>query len=133
MKEQENMDVMSFEGQHESWPSNLEVSKDEENLSYNEEIISRGNEELEKFQTVENDAQILEILVVKVDKPTSPKSHEKIKDEVIKTIPEMAPWGEMHEELKNEKMTLIPKAEACTIQLFKEMEVTVVIKKNRKS
>ena len=32
MKEQENMATMSFERQHESWPSILEISKDEENL-----------------------------------------------------------------------------------------------------
>ena len=115
MKEQENMATMSLEGQHESLPSNFEVSKVEENLSYNEEITSRGNEELDKFQLVENDAQILETLVVKEDEPTSPESHEKIKDEVVKTILEMAPWGEMHEESKNEKMTPIPKAEECTI------------------
>ena len=104
-------------------PSNLEVSKNEENLNYNEEITSRGNEELEKFQTMKNGAQILEILVVKEDEPTSPESGEKIKDEVVKTILEMASWGEMHEELKNEKMTPLPKVEECAIQLFKEMEV----------
>ena len=40
----------------------------------------------------------------------------------------MAPWGEMQEELKNEKMTHIPKAKECAIQLFLEMEATVVIK-----
>ena len=40
MKEQENV-AMSFEGQHESLPSNLEVSKYEEKLSYNEEIAKR--------------------------------------------------------------------------------------------
>ena len=40
----------------------------------------------------------------------------------------MVPWGETHEELKNEKMTPIPKAEECTIQLFKEMEATIVNK-----
>ena len=84
---------MSFEGQHRSLPSDLEVSKDEENLSYNEEITSRGNEELEKFQTMENGAQILETLVVKKDEPTSPESHENIKDEVVKTMSEMTQWG----------------------------------------
>ena len=52
-KEQENIATMSFEGQHESLPSTLEVSKEEESLSYNEEITSRGNEELEKLQRVE--------------------------------------------------------------------------------
>ena len=106
-------------------PSNLKVSKEEENMSYNEEITSSGNEELEKFQIVENDAQNLETLVVKEDELTSPESHKKINDEVINTIPEMAPWGEMHEELKNEQMTPIPK-KGCTIQSFKKMEATIV-------
>ena len=82
---------------------------------------------------MENDAQILETLVVKEDEPTSPKSYENINDEVVKTILEMAPWGEMHEELKNEKMIPIPKAEECTIKLFKEIEATIVNKKNRKN
>ena len=88
MKEQENMATMSFEGQHESLPSTLRVNIEEENLSYNEEITSRDNEELEKFQTMENDAQILETLVVK-DESTSPESHEKTNDEVGNTMLEM--------------------------------------------
>ena len=129
MKERDNMTTMSFEGQHESFLSTLEVNKEEENSSYNEDIASRDNEELEKFQTMENDAQILETLAVKEDEPTSPESQEKINDEVVKTILEMASWGEMHEELKNEKTTPIPKIKECTIQLFKEMEATIVNKK----
>ena len=76
-------------------------------MSYNEEIISRANEELEKLQRVENDAQTLKDLVVKEDEPTSLESHEKIKDNIVKTTSEMAPWGEIHEELKNEKITYI--------------------------
>ena len=80
---------------------------------------------------MENDAQTLEALDVKEDKLTSLELYEKIKDEVVKTISEMAPWGEMHEELKNEKMTPIPKAEECTIQLFKEIEVTIMNKKKK--
>ena len=56
MKEQENMATMFFEEQHKSLSSTLGVNTEEENLSSNEEITSRGNEELEKFQTVENDA-----------------------------------------------------------------------------
>ena len=64
---------------------------------------------------MENDAQVLETLVVKEDEPTYLESHEKINDEVVKTIMEMAQWGEMHEELKNDKMTPIPKTEECTI------------------
>ena len=55
MNEQENMATMSFEGQHESSPSTLGVNTEEENWSYNEEITSRGNEELEKLQKVEDD------------------------------------------------------------------------------
>ena len=125
------MATMSFEGQHKSFPSTLGVNTEEENLSYNEEIISRGNEELEKFQTMENDAQTLETSLVKEDKPTSPESHEKIKDEIVKTILEMVPWGKMHEGLKNEKMTPIPKTEECTMQLFEEVEATIVKKKKK--
>ena len=60
MKEQDNMTTMSFEGQYENLPSTLGVNTKKENWSYNEEITLRGNEELEEFQTVENDAQILE-------------------------------------------------------------------------
>ena len=97
------MATMSFEGQHDSSPSTLRVNIEENNLSYNEEITSRDNEELEKFQVVENDAQIFETLVVKGDEPTSPESHEKTNDKVVKTIPEMTLWVPMHEKVKNEK------------------------------
>ena len=82
---------------------------------------------------MENDAQISKDLVSKEeDEPTSPESHEKIKDEVVNTTPKMAPWGEMHEELKIEEVTLVPKAEECTIKLFKETEATIVLKKKYK-
>ena len=132
MKEQDNMTIMSFEGQHESLTSTLEVNKEEEKLSYNEDTTLRDNEELETFQTVENDAQILETLVVKEDESTSPESQEKINDEVVRTILDMASWGGMHEELKNEKTTPIPKTKECTIKLFKEIEVAIVNKKKKK-
>ena len=132
MKKQENMATMSFEGQHESSPSTLGVNIEEENLRYNEEITSRDNEELEKFETVENDAQILETLVVKEDGPTSSESHEKTNDEVGKTMPEMTLWGEMHDELKNEKMTPTFEVDEYIIQLNNEMKGTFVNKKNKK-
>ena len=48
MKEQDNLTTMSFEGQHESLPSTLEVNKEEENLSYNEDITTRDNEKCKK-------------------------------------------------------------------------------------
>ena len=106
MKEQENRVAISFEGQHESSSSTLGVNLEEENLNYNEEFTSRGNKELEKLQRVENDVETLKDLVEKEEKkPTSPESHEKTNDEVGKIMPEMTLWGEMHEELKNEKMT----------------------------
>ena len=52
--------TMSFERQHESLLSTLKVNKEENNLSYNEEITSRGNEEIEKLQRVENDVETFE-------------------------------------------------------------------------
>ena len=109
------------------------MNKEEENLNYNEIITSRGNKELEKLQRVENEAQNSKALVKKEEEEeeesTSPKSHEKTNDEVVKTIPKMAPSSEMHEELTNKKMTPILKVGKCTIQLFKEMEASIVNKK----
>ena len=123
------MATMSFEGQHESLPSTLGVNIEEENLSYNEEITSRGNEKLEKFQTLEYDAQILETLVVKEDQPTSPKSHEKTNDEVAKTILEMALSAAMHLEVKNEKMTPTFEVDEYIIHLNNELRGIIVKKK----
>ena len=130
MKEQENMATMSSEGQHESSPSTLGVNIEEENWSYNEEITSRGNEELEKLQRVENDLETSKDLVAKEEKEsTSSKSYEKVKDKVVKTIPEMTLWGKMHEGLKNEKMTPTSKVDEYIIQLNNEMKGTFVKKK----
>ena len=43
---------------------------------------------------MENDAETLKDLVAKEEKePTSLESHEKTKDEVRKTMPEMTLWG----------------------------------------
>ena len=132
MKEQKNMATMSFEGQHESSPSTLGVNIEVENLRYNEEITSRDNEELENFETVENDAQILETLVVKEDGPTSPESHEKTNDEVGKTMPEMTLWGEMHEEVKNENKTPTSEVDEYIIHLNNELREIIVKKKMKK-
>ena len=87
MNEQENMATMSFEGQHESSPSTLGVNTGEENWSYNEEMTSRGNEELEKLQKVEgDDANTSKDLVEKEEKEsTSPVSYEKVKEEVVES------------------------------------------------
>ena len=89
--------------------------------------------EVERLQRVENDAQTLKDLVEKEEEEsTSPESHEKIKDEVVKTIPEMTLWGEMHEALKNEKMTPISKVDEYIIQLNNKLKGNIVKKKGKK-
>ena len=133
MEEQENMATMSFKGQHESSPSTLGVNIEEENLRYNEETTSKDNEELEKFQIVENDTQILETLVVKEDESTSPESHEKTNSEVVKTIPEMTLWVPMHEEVKNENKTPTSEVDEYIIHLNNELRGIIVKKKNEKN
>ena len=45
---------------------------------------------------------------------------------------EMTLWGEMHEGLKNEKMTPTSEVDDYIIQLNNEMKGTFVKKKNRK-
>ena len=111
MNEGENMAKMSFEGPHGSLPSILEVIGEEEDLSYNKDITSRNNEELDKLIKGDDDAQDLKAFVIMEDEPTSPKSYDTIKDEVLKTILEMALWGDMHEELKIEEVTPMSKVE----------------------
>ena len=104
------------------------MEEEEEDLSYNEDITSRNNE-LKKITRGDDDAQDLKALVVMEDEPTSLESDETTKDEVPETIMEMAPWGDMHEELKNEKMTPIFKVDECIFQLHKEMEATIMKQK----
>ena len=67
----------------------LWVDMHEEYLSYNEDITSRNNEELEKLTRGDDDAQDLKALVVMEDELTSLESHDMTKDEVLKTIPKM--------------------------------------------
>ena len=131
MNEEERMEKLSFEGEQESLPSILEVIREEEDLSYNEDITSSNDGELEKLQRVENDAQEWKTLVAKEDEPTSPESYDMTKYEVLKTIAEMTPWGEMHEEFKIARVTPMSKLEECIVQLSKEMEATIVNKKKK--
>ena len=92
MNEGENMAKMSFEGQHESLSSILEViTEEEEDLSYNKDITSRNNKELEKLTRGDDDVQDLKALVLMEDEPTSPESHDTTKEEVLKAIIEMVP------------------------------------------
>ena len=126
INEGKNMIELSFEGQHEKLPCILEVNPEKEDLNYNEDITLRNNGELEKLKRVEDDAQELKDLFVKEDESTSSKSHEMIREEVVKTISEMTPWGEMHEKLKIEEVTSMSKVEEYNVMLNKEMEVLIV-------
>ena len=105
--------------------------REEEDLSYNEDITSSNDGELEKLQRVENDAQEWKTLVAKEDELTSPESHDMIK-EVVKTILMMAPRGEIYEDFDIEKVTPMPKVEDYISQLNKEIETTIVNKKIKK-
>ena len=81
----------------------------------------------------EYDAKELKDLVVKEDEPTSPKSHEKIKDEVVKTILEMTLWVAMHEEVKNEeKKTLTSEVDEYITHLNNKLRGIIVKKKMKK-
>ena len=82
---------------------------------------------------MENDAETSKDLVAKEEKElASSESYEKVKDEVVKTMPEMTLWGEMHEGLKNEKMTPTSEVDEYIIQLNNEMKGTFVKKKIKK-
>ena len=102
------------------------MNVEKEDLSYNEDITSRNNEELENLTRGDYDAQDLKALVVMEDDPTFPESHDMTKEEFVNTILEMAPWGDIHEELLIEKVTLMSKVEECIVQLNKEMEDAIV-------
>ena len=131
MNEGKNMVELSFEGQHESLSSILEVIEKEDS-SYNEVVTSRSKEELEKIIRGDDDVQDLKALVVMEDEPTSLESHDTTKDEVLRAIPKMASWGDMHEELKIEEVTPISKVEENIIHLNKEKEATIVAHKAKK-
>ena len=95
-------------------------------------VTSRSKEELEKLTRGDDDVQDLKALVVMEDEPTSPESHDTTKEEVLKVIPEMDPWGDMHKELKIEEVTPMSKVEEYIIHLNKEMGATIVTHKEKK-
>ena len=120
--------------QERSFLTNLDEKLVKEDVEHKEDITLKSGGELEKLQRVEDDAHELKELVAREDESTSSKLYE-MKEEVVETIPEMAPWGDMHEELKIEEVTPMFKVEECILQLCKEMEATIVNKKfirNRK-
>ena len=62
---------------------------------------------------MENDAQEWKALIAKEYELTSLESHDRTREEVVNTIPKMVPWGEMYEEFKIAKVTLMSKVEEC--------------------
>ena len=52
------------------------------------------------------------------------------REEFGETFPEMTLWGEMHEELKNEKITLISEVDEYIIHLNNKLRGTIIKKKN---
>ena len=81
----------------------------------------------------DDDAETSKDLVEKEEKEsTSPESYEKVKEEVVETFPKMTLWGEIHEGLKNEKMTPTSEVDEYIIQLKNEMKGTFVKKKIKK-
>ena len=82
---------------------------------------------------MENDAQILETLVVNEEESTSLELHEKTNDEVVKTIPKMTFWVPMHEKVKNENKTPTSEVDEYIVHLNNELRGIIVKKKNEKN
>ena len=101
--------------QQRSFPTNLDEKSEKEYVDHKEDITLKSGEELEKLQSVEDDAHELKELVVRDDEPTSAKSYDMMKDEILKIIPEIAPWSDKHEEFKIEEVTPMFKVEECTV------------------
>ena len=70
---------------------------------------------------------MLNEIVGKEKESTSPKQH-KMKIEVDKTIPEMTLWGDVHEKVKNEKLTPISKVDETILELMESESATKVKK-----
>ena len=99
--------------QQRSFPTNLDEKSEKEDVEHKEDITLKSSGELEKLQRVEDDAHELKELVARKYELTSLESHDTTKDEFLKTISEIAPWGDMHEELKIEEVTPMSKVEEC--------------------
>ena len=87
--------------------------------------------ELEEFLREEVDANELKELVAKEYESTSLELNEK--REVVKNFPEMTLWGEVYMELKNKKITPMFEVDEYIVQLNKELEATIVNKKEKNS
>ena len=117
--------------QERSFLTNLDEKPKKEDVEHKEDITLKSGGELEKLQRVEDDAHELKELVVREDESASLEPYE-MKEEDVETIPGMAPWGDMHEELKIGEVTPMSKMEECIFQLNKELIATIVEKKKEK-
>ena len=54
-----------------------------------------------------------------------------MRKEVVETFSEMTLWGEMHEELKKEKMTPMFEVDEYIVQLNKKLEDNIVKQKEK--
>ena len=75
--------VSKYINENESMAEN----KEEENLNYNKEITSRGNEELKKLKMEEYDVKELKYLVVKEEEESTSLEPNEKKEEAVETIP----------------------------------------------
>ena len=106
---------------NESFPSILEVIREEEDPIDNDEITSRSNE-LEKLQRVESNVQELKALVAKEDESTSPKQEEQ--NEEIETIPEMTSLAFVQEEFSSDAILYILEVEEPIVSFHEIKEAS---------
>ena len=97
-------------------------------------IISREQERnlptFEEPVRKEEDAKEMKELVAKEKESTSLEPNE-MSEEVVETIPKMTLWGEVHKELKNEKMTPISEVDEFIIRLNKKLKENIVQKEKK--
>ena len=97
-------------------------------------IISREQERnlptFEEPVIKEEYAKEMKELVAKEKESTSLEPNE-MSEEVVETISEMTLWGEVHKELKNEKMTPISEVDEFIIRLNKKLKENIVQKEKK--
>ena len=104
---------------------------EKEIVEHTKAIILRSEGELKEPKRIKVDDMELDYLVAKENKSTSLKPNE-MREEVVEIISEMTIWGEMHKELKNEKMTPITEVDDFFFQLNKENERANIVRKEEK-
>ena len=96
-----------------------------------EAITLRNGGELKELKREEVDANELKELVKKEEEESTSPEPNEMRKEVVETFLEMILWGEMHEELQNEKMTPMFKVDEYIVQLNKKLEDNIVKQKEK--